>query len=42
MKLEINYKRRTGKNTNEPRLDMLLDNQWVTKRSKRGTENVLR
>ena len=34
MKLEINYKRRTGKNTNEQRLNMLLDNQWVNKEIK--------
>ena len=43
MKLKINYrKRKTVKNTNTYRLNMLLDNQWITEeikeKSKKYTE----
>jgi len=36
VKLEINYKKKTGKNTNMWRMNnMLLNNQWVNKEIKR-------
>ena len=37
MRLKINYKKKTAKNTNMWRLNsMLLNNQWVTKEVKDG------
>ena len=39
MKLEINYKKKTGKSTNMCRINnMLLNNQWVNKEIKRVIE----
>ena len=34
MKLKINYRKKTVKNTNTYRLNMLLDNQWITQEIK--------
>ena len=35
MRLEINYKKKTAKNTNTWRLNnMLLNNQWITEKIK--------
>ena len=41
MKLEINYKRRMGKNTTEQRLNMLLGNPWVNKEIKEENKKHL-
>ena len=43
MKLEINYRKKNGKNTNTWRLNnMLLNNQWVNEEIKEEFENTLR
>ena len=43
MKLEITYKKKTGKFTNMWRLNnMLLNNQWVKEEIKREIKNSLR
>ena len=40
MKLEINHKKKSGKNTNTWRLNnILVNNKWVTKRLKRKKRN---
>ena len=41
--LEINYKKKTGKFTNMWRLNnMLLNNQWVKKKFKGKSKNILK
>ena len=43
MKLEINYKKKSGKNTNTWRLnDMLLNNEWVNQEIKEEIKNTWR
>ena len=42
MRLEINYKKKTAKNTNTWRLNnMLLHNQWITKEIKEEIKEYL-
>lgn len=42
MKLELNYKKKTGKNKNGGLKDMLLNNQLVNEEIKRQTKHTWR
>ena len=42
MRLEINYKKKTAKNTNTGRLNnMLLNNQWITEETEEEIKKYL-
>ena len=40
MKLEVNYKKKTGKTVNTQRLNMLLNNYWVIEKNQKINQNI--